>query len=38
MAPGDINLTFKRYLASPVKMTLKNDYVVELEGEGRTQR
>jgi len=34
MAPGDINLTFKRYLASPVKMTLKDDYVVELEGEG----
>ena len=34
MAPGDINLTFKRYLTSPVKMTLKDDYVVELEGEG----
>ena len=34
MAPGDINLTFKRYLASPVKMTLKDDYVVALEGEG----
>ena len=33
MAPGDINLTFKRYLASPVKMTIKNDYVAELEGE-----
>ena len=26
--------TFKRYLASPVKMTLKNDYVTDLEGEG----
>src|SRR5881227_1128393 len=34
MAPGDINLTFKRYLTSPIKMTLKDDYVVELEGEG----
>src|SRR5215475_2556779 len=34
MAAGDINLTFKRYLTSPVKMTLKDDYVVELEGEG----
>jgi 2,5-dihydroxypyridine 5,6-dioxygenase len=34
MAPGDINLTFKRYLASPVRMTLKDDYVTELEGEG----
>jgi len=34
MAPGDINLTFKRYLASPVRMTLKDDYVTELAGEG----
>src|SRR4029079_3202582 len=34
MAPGDINLTFKRYLSTPVKMILKDDYVVELEGEG----
>jgi 2,5-dihydroxypyridine 5,6-dioxygenase len=34
MAAGDINLTFKRYLASPVTMTLKNDYVTELAGEG----
>ena len=34
MAPGDINLTFKRYLTSPMRMTLKDDYVIELEGEG----
>jgi 2,5-dihydroxypyridine 5,6-dioxygenase len=34
MAAGDINLTFKRYLTSPVRMTLKDDYVVELAGEG----
>src|SRR5438477_5778556 len=34
MAPGDINLTFKRYLTSPVRMTLENDYVTHLEGEG----
>jgi len=34
MAPGDINLTFKRYLATPIKMTLKDDYVTDLEGEG----
>src|ERR1700740_706331 len=34
MAPGDINLTFKRYLTSPIRMTLKDDYVTELEGEG----
>ena len=34
MTPGDINLTFKRYLTSPVKMILKDDYVTELEGDG----
>jgi 2,5-dihydroxypyridine 5,6-dioxygenase len=34
MAPGDINLTFKRYLSSPVRMTLKDDYVTDLEGDG----
>src|ERR1017187_6234523 len=34
MAPGDINLTFKRYLTSPIRMTLKDDYVRDLEGEG----
>ena len=34
MAPGDINLTFKRYLASRVTMTLKDDYVTEVAGEG----
>src|SRR5436309_9018577 len=34
MAAGDINLTFKRYLTSSVRMTLENDYVTHLEGEG----
>src|SRR3954469_24977093 len=34
MAPGDINLTFKRYLSAPVTMTLRDDYVTALEGEG----
>ncbi|MEA2881069.1 MAG: hypothetical protein QOH32_288 [Bradyrhizobium sp.] len=34
MAAGDINLTFKRYLTSAVRMTLKDDYVIELAGEG----
>jgi 2,5-dihydroxypyridine 5,6-dioxygenase len=34
MAAGDINLTFKRYLTSPIKMTLKDDYIIALEGDG----
>jgi len=34
MDAGDINLTFKRYLTSPVRMVLKDDYVVDLTGEG----
>jgi 2,5-dihydroxypyridine 5,6-dioxygenase len=34
MAAGDINLTFKRYLAAPIRMTLKDDYVVEVAGDG----
>ena len=34
MAPGDINLTFKRYLTTPIELTLKDDYIVELKGEG----
>lgn len=34
MAPGDINLTFKRYLTAPVRMVFEDDYIVSLEGEG----
>jgi len=34
LAAGDINLTFKRYIESPVTLTLENDYVVSLSGEG----
>jgi 2,5-dihydroxypyridine 5,6-dioxygenase len=34
MTPGDINLTFKRYLESAVRMTLNDDYVVEVAGDG----
>jgi len=34
LAPGDINLTFKRYLAAPIRLTIKDDYVVDLAGEG----
>ena len=31
---GDINLTFKRYLESAVRLTLQADYVTRIEGEG----
>ena len=34
MAPGDINLTFKRYLDTPIELTLKDDYIVDLKGSG----
>ncbi|MBV7330596.1 peptidase M29 [Chloroflexi bacterium TSY] len=31
---GDINLTFKRYLQSPVRLTIEDDYVTNIEGHG----
>ena len=31
---GDINLTFKRYLEEPVRLTIEDDYVTAIEGEG----
>src|SRR5881275_1830024 len=31
---GDINLTFKRYLEAPVRLTLEADYITRIEGEG----
>ncbi len=34
MAPGDLNLTFKRYLESTVRLTVENDYVTRIEGDG----
>jgi 2,5-dihydroxypyridine 5,6-dioxygenase len=33
MAPGDLNLTFKRYAEQPVRMTIERDYVTRIEGE-----
>ncbi len=33
MAPGDLNLTFKRYVESPVRLKIENDYVTRIEGE-----
>ena len=34
LAPGDVNLTFKRYLESPVTLIVENDYVTRIEGDG----
>jgi 2,5-dihydroxypyridine 5,6-dioxygenase len=34
MDRGDINLTFKRYVESPITLTIENDYVVEVGGDG----
>jgi 2,5-dihydroxypyridine 5,6-dioxygenase len=31
---GDVNLTFKRYLERPVRLTLQDDHVTRIEGEG----
>ena len=33
MAPGDVNLTFKRYLQEPITLTIENDFVTNIEGE-----
>ena len=34
LAPGDVNLTFKRYVESPVVLSIEKDYVTEIEGAG----
>lgn len=34
LAAGDANLTFKRYIREPVTLTIENDYVVRIEGQG----
>lgn len=34
MSPGDINLTFKRYLETPVVMIIEDDYVTAVDGDG----
>jgi 2,5-dihydroxypyridine 5,6-dioxygenase len=31
---GDVNLTFKRYLESPIRLTVESDYVTAIEGDG----
>ena len=32
MAPGDVNLTFKRYLADAVRLRIENDFVTAIDG------
>lgn len=34
LAPGDANLTFKRYVESPIALTIENDVVTAIEGSG----
>lgn len=34
LAPGDANLTFKRYIESPVRLTIRDDHVTTVEGDG----
>lgn len=34
LAPGDLNLTFKRMIETPVALVIERDYVVAIEGAG----
>ncbi|MEO7760776.1 MAG: peptidase M29 [Casimicrobiaceae bacterium] len=34
MAPGDANLTFKSYLRETIRMTIADDYVTAIDGDG----
>jgi len=34
LAPGDVNLTFKRYLETPVRLTIEGDYITAIDGAG----
>jgi 2,5-dihydroxypyridine 5,6-dioxygenase len=34
MAPGDVNLTFKRYVESTVRLTVVDDHITAIDGEG----
>ena len=38
MAPGDMNLTFKRYIESAITLTIEDDFIVEISGEGADAR
>ena len=32
IAPGDINLTFKRYIDNPIQLTIENDFITDIDG------
>ncbi|MFW2332250.1 peptidase M29 [Ilumatobacter sp.] len=34
LAPGDVNLTFKEYVRTPITLTIERDYVTAVRGEG----
>ena len=34
LAPGDVNLTFKQYVADPITCVIADDHIVELTGDG----
>jgi 2,5-dihydroxypyridine 5,6-dioxygenase len=34
LAEGDVNLTFKRYIARPITLRIENDYITRIDGEG----
>jgi 2,5-dihydroxypyridine 5,6-dioxygenase len=34
LAPGDLNLTFKRYIETPISLRIENDFVIDIQGSG----
>jgi 2,5-dihydroxypyridine 5,6-dioxygenase len=34
LAPGDLNLTFKTYVRTPITLTVKDDFVTDITGDG----
>ena len=34
LAPGDLNLTFKRYIETSIRLTIADDYVTAIDGSG----
>lgn len=34
LAPGDVNLTFKRYIEQPIALTIEDDHVTRIDGTG----